>query len=314
MSNEKPKYSGADAHIFVEKSYPEKVGTTLLDLLREHTRLPSRKEAFPKMTIFFGPGRSSSTAWALLAASHPNCIGAAYQPLKSIERHGPKYGEICVPCIENGRGNALTAGAPFWFMTKEVAGPFHPWEDIRPGIGAIDPFYLWTELGYPPELINGVVIIREPKEVFISNFKFEGGIDPRLLASNYQGVLDLYKYYKDKFPIVPFVFDLCNPFTFGAKTVVAATMNKIGVPFCDLQFNPCAIEKKLQLFEAAVPDEYKDIVEPTLVKGQFGYPLNHSKIPETKRDQIEPHLGFIEKQCGPIYRYFIIESKKALEL
>lgn len=300
---ESKKYSGADASIFVEKSFHEKSGISLLDLLRQHTHLPTSKEAFPQMTIFFGPGRSCSTAWALLAASNTFCIGAAYQPIKSLARHGSEYGEIFIPSQE---------GYSTWFMTKETAGPFHPWENLQPGVEAIDPFLLWTLLGYPTEKINGVALIRDPQEVFISNFKFEGGIDAKLLASNYQGTFQLYQHYKHSFPITPFVYDLCG--IYSPEIVVSATMNKIGVPYNGLQFNSNSIEQKLQLLEASQVDEYNDIVGPTLAKGSFGYPKKKSEVPTSKRDQISPHLGFIQKECNPIYEYFMNESKKALHL
>lgn len=306
------KFTGADAHIYVDMSFHEKNGITLVDLLRQHTILPSKKEHFPKMTIFFGPGRSCSTAWALLASSNPYCIGAAYQPIKSLARHGPKYGDIHVPTLNGGLSYAVAPGQPFWFMTKETAGPFHPWENLQPGISAIDPFYIWTELGYPPDKITGVALIRDPREVFISNFKFEGGIDAQVLVSNYQGVLELYEYYKHVFQIIPFVYDLCGDYS--TETVVVATMNKIGVPYNGLSFDQASIDQKLQLLEASQPDEYKDIVAPTLAKGEFGYPKKRGGIPDSKRDQIEPYLGLIEKECNPIFEYFMNEEKEKLQL
>ena len=307
------KLTGADAVIFTEQSYPDKMGIPFISYLKEHVHLPEA-ELQPKHTIAFGPGRSSSTAWALLAASHTLSVGAMYQPLKNQKRHGPEYGDVYVPAVEGGIQQASRQGNPYWLFTKEVGGPFHDWEDIGIHEQALDPFSIWSQVGYNPNLINGVALIRDPMQVFLSNHKFDGGISAEILAQNYESMYALYEKYKDQFSIIPFAFDLCGEY--GTEAVVNATFNALNIPFQGLAFDQGMIQQNFIPFEAGNPVEYVEIVKPTIEHGSFGYPTKKLIMPvETEKTAlIQSQMPIISERCVPVYEWFKEESRKVLML
>ena len=230
-------YEGADAHIYKETFYPE-------SFVVENTIVPAL-DSCPDAVVAYGAGRSGSTGlWALMA-SQPDVKAAFYQPWKTLLRHGLKYGSFAIP---------------------EADGPFNKSEEL-------DPVDLLVQAGYPLEKIKLIPLFRDPLDTFKSNLKFSGGIASEILISNMLFTWELYEKYNGKIPVIPLAYDLCD---FGADVVMGKLFDKLEIPLQSLKFNQTAFRPldqggKVSFGEAAEPDEFAEIIAPTIQRGAYGY-------------------------------------------
>lgn len=300
---------GADANI--KKDFYHDTGFVL-----ENTILPENKEKLPRLVVGMGPGRVGSTALVALMASHYLNIGSYYQAQKSLIRHGLDYGKFVIPEAEDEQ--------QFVFV-KDTSGPFDKQAE------EFDPVGLLIQAGYPQELITFIPLLRNPLDIFKSNFKFEGGILPGMLVSNYLHTVNLYaKYSESAVKTIPLAYDLPGKVyreqgvNIGVEQVVEGLFKSIGLPYKGIAFDqqklmPVGQGGVVHLGEALHPDEYSEIVGPTFKRGEYGYniqkhaePQDFTKISNPKNRDLVWEAQQINHELGHVYQQFLDISAQAI--
>jgi|GEM_PF-3016907 len=309
QQTETTQYAGADAHIFKTKDQ-----LCTQKFVVEHTILPKTSEGeidienLPTIIVSAGPGRSGSTGFAGLMASHPHIQQSYYQPWKSLIRHGDKYGDLVIPSKEEGVSTVFA---------KETFGPFHEEEEF-------DPVDLLIQAGYPPEKIVFLPLIRDPLATYNSNMKFEGEIQADILISNILYTIELYHKYKDHPSIggvIPIAYDLSDG---QEEALVHNMMTILGLEPAGTQFDHTSLLPVWDggcfvPFESIEPEEHAEITGPTFAKDAFVYKTKCLTLEEFPMisGKNGAHLGqatqIYEETIGA-YMQFLQQSAAALEV
>jgi hypothetical protein len=298
-------FQGADAHIYREKYFP-------FDFVVEHTVIPNDISDCPEAIVCVGPGRSGSTALMALMMSHPAVDRGYYQPWKALVRHGLTYGEFIIP----GQADGVKR-----IFAKETLGPFSKEAE------EFDPVDLLLKAGFLLENISLIVLMREPLATYASNLKFEGGIDPALLVSNYQFSWGLYQEYAGTIPAIPLAYELVS---MNGEEAMKGLFERLGLPFQGMTFNPETLEfvsrgGKFVPGEAQHPLEYQEIIEPTFSRGVFQFTGNqavtlesfakHASLPGALSMSLEELMETVAKVqtgCQSLYEEFYAFSQEVL--
>ncbi|MET9381010.1 hypothetical protein ABZY09_07930 [Streptomyces sp. NPDC002928] len=149
-----------------------------------HVHLPRGRE-FAELTLVIGPCRSGSTA--VLRAAAATGHTAHFQPFKRLIRR-TLLGEEARFALPSGPGRGVL---------KETFGPFLLAES------AFDPVTILSGLGYPSHLLNLIVTLRHPVDMYLSwerlhraNDRF-GGTDTEVFVAAFRHTLDLHRRARD---------------------------------------------------------------------------------------------------------------------
>lgn len=298
-------FQGADAHIYREKYFP-------FAFVVEHTVLPYDIGDCPEALVCVGPGRSGSTALLALMMSHPAVDRGYYQPWKALVRHGLTYGEFVIP----GQADGVKR-----IFAKETLGPFSREAE------EFNPVDLLLKSGFPLEKISLIVLMREPLATYASNLKFEGGIDPALLVSNYEFSWGLYKEYSRKITTIPLAYELAS---MNGEEVTETLFEKLDLPFQGMAFDPETLKfvsqgGKFVAGEAQHPVEYQEIIEPTFSRGVFQFAGNqavnlesfakYASLPgaaQMTREELISTAARVQAGCQSLYEEFCALSQEVL--
>lgn len=293
MGNLNMAFKRSDSHIFRKEYYSQ-------DFVVKHTICPNVDDC-PDLIISLSPGRSGSTGLLAEFMCNPYIGRGFYQPWKTLIRHGNIYGNFIIP--------TKTTGIEAIF-TKDTLGPFSIEHE------EFDPVELLIRSGYPLSKIKLILVIREPLSTFMSNLKFEGGIDPNVLISNIKYIVKLYDKYKNMIQTIPLAYDIIKN---GVETVLPPLFDILGIEYHGSKFIeghllPTEKGGKLILGEARHPIIYSEIIAPTFSQAGFCYNSKENITVDSFSKNLYTYAKQIYDDTYDIYKKYYNTSKKELNL
>jgi hypothetical protein len=285
-----------------KKNFSIENETQLIELLKKKIKIPKDKKKQPRVVIYASPVRSGSTAALLAAITSQNFREYYHQPFKYFLRD-PEAPELI---IEEKRVDKEAI-----IFIKTTIGPLFPEEYF-------DPVKILVMLGYDPEKIKLIELIRDPVETFysISRIELDKNIGACQFNHMYTEIVALFtqhiihSYFAIPKP-VPLIFEQLS--RLNDKNEIINLMElmfgtKFYPKFPDLE-TLLKMEniKWLEADPKKNPQYFEKVILPVLNKGQYigGYSdTDREQVDKNHPDLLAAEAEIIE-QSMPIYKLFV---------
>ena len=259
---------------------------------------PKKYSEQPDIILVISPGRSGSTALLAWLTSSSLIDYAYYQPIKSLIRHGDRFGKFIIPSKKTGIKK---------IVIKTTVGPYNNLYE------QFDPKEVLTNLGYKKEKIKTILLLRDPIETFISNFKFSKAIKPSILIENIHFISELSKKYPDS---ILLTLDLFSKF--GVEKILKILSKKLKIKYEGVDFNMDKIhieskDCKINYMEGSLDSTQNEIVLPTIEKNKLFFENKPTKKESLKKIDLN-ELIEVYDCTKDVFNLFQFKALKCLGL